>query len=90
MYKVLDYIRGRKKSYQLTFSSPAGREVLIDLARFCRAVETTYDPDPRTHALLEGRREVWLRITQHLDLSSEQLYKLYNGNRALTQDNSNG
>lgn len=86
--KTIDFLRGRKRSYQLVFSSPAGNDVLVDLAKFCRAAETTFDPDPRIHAAMEGRREVWLRITQHLNLSSEQLYQLYSGNRALKQDNS--
>ena len=88
--RALDFLRRRKGAYQRVFSSPAGNDVLIDLAQFCRANVTTFDPDPRIHAAMEGRREVWLRITQHLNLSSEQLYKLYNGNRALKQDNSDG
>lgn len=87
---TLNFLRRRKGSYQQALMSPAGQEVLIDLAKFCRANEPTFDPDPRIHALLEGRREVWLRIQQHLNLSSDQLYQLYNGLRALKQDNSNG
>jgi hypothetical protein len=31
------------------------------------------------HAVLEGRREVWLRITRHLNLTTEQLYAIYTG-----------
>lgn len=89
-WAAVDYVRGRKRAYQLTFGSPAGNDVLIDLAEFCRAGETCFDPDPRVHAALEGRREVWLRIQQHINLSSEQLVKLSTGQRALTQDNSNG
>ena len=88
--RTLEFLSRRKNSYRQTFGSPVGQEVLIDLAKFCRANETTFDLDPRVHAAMEGRREVWLRITQHLNLSSEQLYQLYGGNRALTKDNSNG
>jgi len=51
--------------------------VLKDLAAFCRAEESTYHPDPRAHAVLEGRREVFLRIQSHLNLSSEDLWKKY-------------
>ncbi len=54
-------------------------EVLIDLAEFCRANESTFDADPRTHALLEGRREVWLRIQQVLHLTPAQLMDLFQG-----------
>jgi len=53
--------------------------VLTDLSRFCRAVRPAWSDDPRHHARLEGRREVFLRITEHLHLTSEQLYALYDG-----------
>lgn len=82
---TLDFLRRRKQNYQLAFKSPAGQEVLIDLAKFCRANKTTFDPDPRVHAALEGRREVWLRITQHLGFSAEQLFELYSGNQVFVQ-----
>lgn len=51
--------------------------VLIDLAKFCRAHESTFHADARLHAVAEGRREVWLRIEQHLQLTSEELWNLY-------------
>ena len=79
--RAFDFLRGRKRAYLLTFdkAQPATQEVLADLAKFCRANETTFHPDPRIHAALEGRREVWCRITQHLNLSTEELYALYKG-----------
>ena len=79
----------RKKSYQLALSSPAGHDVLIDLSRFCRANETCFQEDARKHAVLEGRREVWLRIQNHLGLSPEALMSLYDG-RASYEETSNG
>lgn len=51
--------------------------VLKDLARFCRAHTSTFDKDPRLHAMLEGRREVWLRIQQYLELDMEEIYSLH-------------
>lgn len=80
--KTLDFLRRRRRSYLLTFGpkNPAAQEVLVDLAKFCRANQSTFHGDPRIHAVLEGRREVWLRITQHLNLTSEQLFALYGGN----------
>ena len=83
--KVIDFVRTRKRTYQLAFGTPAGQEVLIDLAKFCRANSTTFDPDPRLHAVLEGRREVWLRIANHLHLTQDQLYALYMGQSTLQQ-----
>ena len=77
--KAIDFLRHRKRAYQLCFGTSAGQAVLIDLAKFCRANESCFHEDPRKHAVLEGRREIWLRITQHLSLTSEQLYTLYDG-----------
>lgn len=81
--RVIDALKGRKRNYQLTFETPAGQAVLIDLARFCRATETCFHPDARLHAVAEGRREVWLRIQQHLNLNSQQLFTLYQGQHLL-------
>jgi hypothetical protein len=61
-----------KRAYQLTFSSEAGKAVIRDLVRFCRA-KTTTNAEP----LLEGRRQVYLRIIQHLELTREELRELF-------------
>lgn len=66
----------RAHHYRETFLGPDGqphvhaRKVLADLNRFCRVNASAYDPDPRTHALLEGRREVALRILSLLEIDS--------------------
>ena len=44
-----------------------------DLRRFCRADQSTFHPDPRVHSVLEGRREVWLRIEQFSKLPTEEI-----------------
>lgn len=51
--------------------------VLKDLAKFCRAHESTFLPDARAHAVLEGRREVWLKIQEYLELSIDEIYDLH-------------
>lgn len=76
-HKVLSFLHGRKRAYQLAMGSPAGEEVLKDLAKFCRADRSCFNADPRIHGVLEGRREVFLRIKQHLNLSPAQLAALY-------------
>ena len=53
------------------------KDVLTDLAKFCRAHETTFNKDDRMHAVLEGRREVWLRIQNYLKLSTDELYQIH-------------
>lgn len=75
--QVYDFLKRRRQHYQLTFAGPVQQQVLADLAVFCRANESCWHPDPRQHAVLEGRREVWLRIQNHLNLKPEQLYALY-------------
>lgn len=72
------YLARRRTAYIKTFlNNVFGQEVLEDLARFCRANQSTFHPDARAHAVAEGRREVWLRIQSHLQLSDEQLWQLY-------------
>lgn len=73
--KARALLRDRQVSYQHALGGAPGQAVLEDLARFCRAGETTFHPDPRVHALMEGRREVWLRIKEHLDLDLEDLLR---------------
>lgn len=76
--RAIDHIRNRKRAYQQTFIQNMASEIVMeDLARFCRAGKSTFDPDPRVHALLEGRREVWQRIAQHLNLTEEELYSIF-------------
>lgn len=72
------FISRRRTAYVKTFTAtPFGEEVLRDLALFCRANESCFHPDPRSHAVAEGRREVWLRIQKHLNLTDEELYRLF-------------
>lgn len=72
----------RRNNYRAVFRSDAGTHVLADLREFCRAdascVVVSKDGKIDTHAtvLAEGRREVWLRITETLNLTDEQLLKL--------------
>lgn len=77
--KLRQFLAGRQYQYRLTFRAPPGKEVLKDLAKFCRANESTFHEDSRVHAALEGRREVWLRISQHLNMSPDELWDLYDG-----------
>lgn len=75
---LINFFSTRKTSYQLTFNEGVhAKLVLKDLARFCRANDTTFLPDARAHAVLEGRREVWLRIQKYINLSPEELLDLY-------------
>lgn len=68
----------RKQAYETVFNfeSRDAKIVMQDLAEFCRADATTFHEDPRVHAVLEGRREVWLRIQKYIKLSPDQLWEI--------------
>jgi hypothetical protein len=71
------FLRYRQAAYRKTFENPEGRKVLADLRRFCRASVPTADVNNvNSTYLLEGRREVWLRIIAHLNLTDEDVVKL--------------
>jgi hypothetical protein len=84
--RLLEFIRHRKRDYGHAFLSPAGQAVLADLATFCRATESCYNDDARRHAVAEGRREVWLRIQNHLHLTPEQLYIIHSGGKFIPNE----
>lgn len=75
--KAKEFLLTRKQAYVHTFEGEHGEKVLKDLAKFCRASETTHNTDPRLTDILNGRREVFLRISEHLNLTEEDLYQKY-------------
>lgn len=71
------FLRRRRAAYAKTFDNPEGRKVLADLRRFCRASVPTADVNNvHTTFLLEGRREVWLRIASLLQLTDDEIANL--------------
>jgi hypothetical protein len=79
------YLRKRQMAYAHVFNKENQflETVMEDLAKFCRARESTFHVEQRVHAVLEGRREVYLRIQDHLTLSPDKLLEKYgkgNGN----------
>lgn len=75
------FLGTRRTAYLAVFDLNSARTevVLADLAKFCRAMASTAHPNPHVAARLDGRREVWLRIQEHLKLTDEQLWQLYDG-----------
>jgi hypothetical protein len=71
----------RARSYRRTFMRAGALDrdaeiVLADLRNFCCGNATTFHADPYVAARRQGRREAWLRITQHLNLDEEQVQSL--------------
>jgi hypothetical protein len=61
------------RAYRLTFKSPAGQLVLLDLMSFGKFRVAITDP------VDEGKRQVVLRIMNFTELSMEQLQAAYRG-----------
>lgn len=77
-----EYLRGRIGSYVRLFNNKAiagdAKAVLADLKRYCRGGQTPWADDARLHALLTGRNEVYTRIHQHMTMTFDELWELYN------------
>ena len=80
VYKTRLFLKDRKLAYCLSFSQPAGQIVYGDLIKFSRWVDGPRDGlnEPQTQRIL-GRQDVIRRIQQHMNLTTDQLYALYNG-----------
>lgn len=76
--QALAYFTELQTGYRLLFNAPTARGVVADLMRFCRARETCVVPGDRDRTyVLEGRREVFLRIQEFLERTPEELVALY-------------
>lgn len=70
-----DYLN-KMRAYKSVFEGDSGEKVLADLAKFCRADMTTFEPDDnsgRISAFREGRREVYLRIKKFMEISEADI-----------------
>jgi len=77
--QVKDLLTRRRAAYRRVFKkdNQSTEIVLKDLAKFCRAHESTVHKKEHITFVLEGRREVFTRIQQQLNLSDEDIWKLY-------------
>lgn len=80
--RVRIFLRDTRLAYRRAFEGPVGNVVLADLAGFCRAQESTFHKDPIIAASLAGRREVILRVMDHLRLSDQDLFDKFTGGEA--------
>jgi hypothetical protein len=81
-----------QKAYRQAFGSPAGKLAMEDLAIFCRSDRTCVvaprgQPVDRERTLvLEGRREVWLRIQDFITMPTENLHAFRGPQRRTRED----
>lgn len=92
MMDLLAKLRRRRYAYRRLFFgenglNADGQIVLADLAKFCRANNSTAivspvsrSVDPIAMAMAEGRREVWLRLMAHLHIDERVVFNLDEGN----------
>lgn len=72
------YFAEWKAAYQLAFAEAIKGSVFADLAKFCHAYETTVVPGDRDQSfVMEGRRQVYLRIQNFLERTPDELVVLY-------------
>lgn len=82
MRDLFSHFWNKRNAYKKVFDTEDGRRVLGDLRSFCHAGATCVvvgkNGQVDTHATMiaEGRREVYLRIIETLNLSDEQLLKI--------------
>jgi hypothetical protein len=51
--RVKDYLTTRGQAYRQVFKGIYAERVLTDLAWFCRANKSTFNPDPRIEGVLQ-------------------------------------
>lgn len=79
---LLTAIVGRRWAYRITFTGDDGavriatQHVLADLRDYSFAQSSAFDPDPIIMARRQGRRDVWLRISNYLNLDEAQVQTL--------------
>jgi hypothetical protein len=83
MLKPIEMIKNllltRQQAYRRVFTGISGEKVLHDLSKFCRADSSTFHENPHLASKLDGRREVWLRIQKHLNMTEEELWRTFSG-----------
>jgi len=67
----------RRYAYRTTFKGPLAETVLQDLAIFCRAHASTFNDSQQVMLVLEGRRQVWLRIAEQLHLTEAEAWSRF-------------
>jgi hypothetical protein len=71
------HLNRRRQLFRAAFASKEGRPVLLDLARFCGAFDTSYSPsDSHETAFREGMRNVWLYIVRQLEMTDAEVIEL--------------
>lgn len=74
--EILQFRQARAFRQTFDLTAPHGGDVervLADLAEFCCATRSTANASPADMPILEGRRQVWLRIQQFLNFNEAKM-----------------
>ena len=66
-------IAAKQQLYKRVFDNPDGKDVLKDLAGRSFVKITTYDPDEKKMSLNEGRRSIYVYITNLVEKDLTQI-----------------
>jgi len=67
-------LRRKQTDYRLALGDESGKVVLADLRTFCNPTRTNFSTDPLEMARMEGRREVFLRIANFMNVDFDEYY----------------
>jgi hypothetical protein len=72
--EVQKFIRDRERAYRAVFNNELAKLVLADLRVFCGATKSSFNSCPYEMARNEGRREVFNRIMNYLEVDYSDYY----------------
>ena len=82
----------RRAAYREVFGANTEfvNRILTDLKRFCRMDESTFSPDQRVHAFLEGRKDVYYRMMRYLHSTEEEILNYHRRGNGRTDNTDRG
>lgn len=78
--KLVEFLERRRQAYARVFKGAHPDDLTVvmdDLKRFCRGGQTPWHDSERVHCLITGRHEVYTRITNHVNMTIDELFDLY-------------
>jgi hypothetical protein len=69
------FIKGKEDAYRACLKTELGETVLADLRVFCNGTQSNFSTDALEMARMEGRREVFTRVMNYLNVDYSEYYK---------------
>ena len=78
MLNILKRYQAYKRKFQK--GDPDADKIMADLSEFCGFLDTTFKGDEKQMLIMEGRRQVFLRIFGHTNLDGQDIHQLQRRN----------